>query len=456
MNLRSRHETMNDTRLNRARELFEQGLLALEQGQPQQAEQHLQACLQLVPGRVSPLVALGVAQLRLNQLPTALTTLDAALAQDGSRSDAWGHRADALLRLRRPAEALQSLDHADGHEAATAWHRAQAFNALGRHPEALGQLDLLLARDADHAATWLDRARTLQCLGRHGEAGPAYQRAVQLDATLGPAWTLLGQWYQDQGQPAAARQAFEQALALGDDPELNRWFLAALPAAHTGHDPQPTPERPPHHYVEQLFDGYAASFDQHLVHTLGYQAPQQLAALLAANPPVCRGAALDLGCGTGLCAALLQAHSTAVDGVDLSGAMIKQAQSRGVYRHLHQAEVVQHLQTTEERYAVLVAADVLIYIGSLQPLFAAARRVLLPGGVWALTVEVAADGRPFELRSSLRYAHSPAYLHSCAAAAGLRVARAESAPLRLHEGQPLQGLVVLLALDADASSSHRR
>ena len=435
---------MTSDRHEQARTLFEQALQALQQGQAQAAESTLLTCLQLMPGRVSPLVALGAARLRLDRASEALQALDEALAQEPSRSDAWGQRADALLRLGRPAEALKALDHADPDEAATAWLRAQALQALGQHTQALEQLDALLARDDQHAASWLQRARTLQCLGRHAEAGPAYQRAVQLDTTLGPAWTLLGQWQRDQGQWGAARQAFETALALGDDPELNRWFLAALPGAQA-HDPAAlAPAQPPPHYVQQLFDGYAAEFDQHLVQALAYQAPKRLAALLATQAPACTGAALDLGCGTGLCGALLRARCAAVDGVDLSSAMLQRAQALGLYRHLHQAEVVQHLQTTSERYALLLAADVLIYLGNLQDLFAAAHQVLLPAGVFAFTVEVAVDDVAYELRPSLRYAHSKSYLLKLAAEVGLQVLQLQRAPLRLHEGQPLQGLYGLL------------
>ncbi len=196
--------------------------------------------------------------------------------------------------------------------------------------------------------------------------------------------------------------------------------------------------------MQQLFDGYAADFDHHLVQNLNYQAPQRPAELLAAHPPKANGPALDLGCGTGLCAALLHKHGQGVDGVDLSGAMLQRARSLHVYRRVHQAEGVQHLQNTPERDALLRAADVLIYLGDLQALFSAVRRVLLPGGVFAYTVEEAADTVPFELRSSLRYAHGQRYLLKLAAEAGLRVGTVQRAPLRLHEGLPLQGLYVLL------------
>ncbi len=198
---------MTDTAFNQAHALFDQALQALQPGQPQAAENHLLACLQLMPGRASPWVALGAARLRLHRASDALLALDEALLQDPTRNDAWGHRADALLRLARPAEALQALDSADPAEAATAWHRAQALHALGRHAQALLLLDELLARADSHAPNWLERVRTLQCLGRHVEAGPAYQRALQADPALGPACSLFGQWLKDQGQMAERSRA---------------------------------------------------------------------------------------------------------------------------------------------------------------------------------------------------------------------------------------------------------
>ena len=81
---------------------------------------------------------------------------------------------------------------------------------------------------------------------------------------------------------------------------------------------------------------------------------------------------------------------------------------------------------------MLLAGDVLIYIGDLQDLLAAARQVLLPSGVFAFTAEMAADDdKTYELRPSLRYAHGKSYLQKSAAQAGLQVALLQQAPLRL-------------------------
>jgi predicted TPR repeat methyltransferase len=456
---------MNENPFDQARSLFEQGLQALQQGQPNDAETHLLACLQWMPGRVSPLVALGAARLRQGRAEDALAPLQDAVAQDPSRSDAWGHQADALLRLGRPEEALKALDHADPAEHATAWHRASALNALGQHALALDLLNTLGRQQPHHAATWLETGRTLQCLARHAEAGPAYQRAVELQSDLAQAWSLLGQWHQDQGQAEQAARALQQALALGHDPALNTWFLAA---AQGGQD---APDQAPQHYVQQLFDGYAAQFDHHLVQVLGYSAPQRLLDLLklkdAAAPAVATAPernALDLGCGTGLCGPGLRqwvGADGAVDGVDLSPGMLQHAQTLNVYRHLFRAEAVDHLLHTTQRYDLVLAGDVFIYIGALHTVFAAVRRVLRQGGQFVFSVEEigSAEVKPESasstaqttppgvlLRTSMRYAHTEGYLHEIAKQHGFSALALQRGPLRLHQGQPVAGLFMLLGL----------
>ena len=85
-----------------------------------------------------------------------------------------------------------------------------------------------------------------------------------------------------------------------------------------------------------------------------------------------------------------------------------------------------------------------IYVGELGDAFAAVRRALAPGGVFAFSVERAASGRDLELLPSLRYAHSHAYLERLAGAHGFRVRETFEAPLRDDQSRPVQGLYAYL------------
>jgi predicted TPR repeat methyltransferase len=152
---------------------------------------------------------------------------------------------------------------------------------------------------------------------------------------------------------------------------------------------------------------------------------------------------IDLGCGTGLCGPLLRPLARQLVGVDLSAGMLQQAQQRGCYDQLVQADVAQYLNdpnTLPGQAQALVSADVFIYIGDLQAVMAGARRVLAPGGWLALSVEEAPEAVDFELRQSSRYAQSARYLHTLATAQGLRLQHEARGPLRQDQGKDVTGL----------------
>ena len=93
----------------------------------------------------------------------------------------------------------------------------------------------------------------------------------------------------------------------------------------------------------------------------------------------------------------------------------------------------------------MIAADVFVYLGALEPVFEGARRVLEPGGVFCFSVEALDDASgDCLLLPSLRYAHSAPYLRRLAAAHGFEVAALEEHPLRRDERAPVRGLYAWL------------
>ena len=91
-----------------------------------------------------------------------------------------------------------------------------------------------------------------------------------------------------------------------------------------------------------------------------------------------------------------------------------------------------------------MAADVLIYLGDLAPLFAAVRATM-DRGVFCFSVETLADDdSDFQLQPSLRYAHSEAYLQRLAAAHGFTLLAAQHGAVREEQRRPIAGLFVYL------------
>ena len=394
-----------------ARRAFEAGLAAQQAGQLAEAELQYCASLSALPGRPSTLTNLGATLLALGRAAEALPLLQQASAAAPNHAEAWAHQGEALLALGRPAEALVAYARTlalPSPPPRAALRHAECLARLGRLDEALAEARSLCSHHADWAEPW----------------------------------RLAGSLHKDLGQPDEARAALQRATTLEPGDALSAWLLAGLRGAHDA----AVPPLPPPGYVETLFDAYAAEFEQHL-ESLEYRAPELLLRGLVGRR---YATALDLGCGTGRVGRLVRPLVGHLEGLDVSSAMVEQARAMGVYDELHVAELLAHLrQRPAASLALVMAADVFIYLGDLDPVFAAVRRTLAPGGVFAFSVETAPPGAAVALRPTARYAHGQAHLEALAARHGLVPACApEAATLRLEQRQPVAGQLWWLAAPA--------
>lgn len=399
--------------LEQARDHFLEGVAHFEQGRLEEARGCFEASLALAPGRASVLGNLGITLFRLGQARRARAVLAQAVAADPQHAAAW--------------VTLGLAAHADED-----W--AQAVEALERG----------LALQPGPAPTWLTLGRCRQRLGALAAALDAFERALEIDPACADAWTERGTVLRALGRKEAAAESFRRALDRGGDEALNRFFLASVSGA-------PGPSSPPRRYVESLFDDYATEFESHLVGELGYCGHTQLLApLLAAERRLTT--VLDLGCGTGLCGECVHGRADAVDGVDVSAAMVEQARARGVYRDVWHADVLDHLNANTRPYGLVMAADVFIYVGELDGIFAGVRRCLEADGRFVFTVELLADSEAAAtqcneapvLQPSLRYAHPEGYLRTLAQRHGFVVDALTVAPIRYEQGCPVPGAYVHL------------
>lgn len=342
----------------------------------------------------------GVAHYQAGRLPQAEQKFAGALALAPGRPSVLTNLGAVRLKLGRLEEAAALLQEALAQEPA--------------NPEALGLYATALAEQ-----------------GRTAEALDHFDRALAADARPAMLWLLRGTALRELGRAPEAAASFREALARGGDAQLLGYYLAGVEAG-------PIPQRPPRQYVETLFDNYAAQFNQHLVQALGYEAPRVLLQRLAAPPARWRHA-LDLGCGTGLAGPLLRPLAQRVTGVDLSAPMLERAAALGVYDSLQQADALEFLEAGDDRFDLVLAADVFIYVGALDGVFAALARRMPGGGSFCFTVEESA-GDAVVLRPSLRYAHSEAGIRALARQHGFGVAGLERRALRQDQGQPVAGL----------------
>jgi predicted TPR repeat methyltransferase len=153
--------------------------------------------------------------------------------------------------------------------------------------------------------------------------------------------------------------------------------------------------------VEDLFDGYAKTFDGHLQKVLQYDAPRIIREVLEkfqskrlekhSTPiPLSWSVAADIGAGTGLMGEQLRPHCFGkMIACDLSRKMLAVAKKKGIYDHIETADIVHFVKQIQPGGAdLIVAADVLIYLNSLEPLFDVVQKALSPGGLFAYTTEL--------------------------------------------------------------------
>jgi predicted TPR repeat methyltransferase len=271
-------------------------------------------------------------------------------------------------------------------------------------------------------------------------AADLFQQVLELAPDWAPAWFRLGEALESAGDSDSAIAAFRRSLELAPGDALGaKVRLARLGGIDASDSMTPG-------YVAALFDQYADRFDNHLTAALKYRGPDIIMQALHALHGSSKrrfffDAVMDLGCGTGLMAEAIRSHIGVIDGVDLSPAMVALAHKRSVYRELIVGDVTEALGGRE--YTLLLAADVLVYIGDLGPLFRAAAKALPPLGLFAFTVQ-AHDGKGFRLGPDLRFHHSLAYLAEAAHASGFNVRHAVTCVTREDAGEPVNGFVVVL------------
>lgn len=262
----------------------------------------------------------------------------------------------------------------------------------------------------------------------------AYNRALALEKS---------------GDFDAAAKAYAEVLAL--DPEDHGGAAVRLASMGRGE----TPEKAPDAYVTTLFDQHAEVFEDVLVEQLGYAVPvlvrQRLQAL--GLGPFKR--MLDLGCGTGLTGGTLRDMADDITGIDLSENMVEAAHEKDLYETLYVAEAVDFLDDNDdEAFDLITATDVLPYLGALEPLFFGAADNLLPDGLFIFSSEtLPADvlaGRSFIVGPHQRFAHAEEYVRQRLAATGFEVVELTDITVRMEEGQPIAGHLVVAKYNGES------
>jgi predicted TPR repeat methyltransferase len=353
---------------------------------------------------------LGLLRTQQGRIEQAIDLIGRAVAGDPQYVDAWSNLAIAYFRKRdlpqSEACCRKAIELAP--EFANAWaNLGMTLRARDAVEGALAAWGRALELQPDMRNVAISYGHALYRLERHAEALAFYRR-----------------WQQ----------------ASPEDPIPQHMLAAAGGAAQ--------PARASDGYVRDVFDDFAESFDQNL-EQLKYEAPQLLHAALLRPGQVPRQTGLrilDLGCGTGLCGALLRPWAARLVGVDLSPKMLSKAAARAVYDQLNCAELTRWLAEGAQPFDVVVCADVLCYFGDLAEVLRCVRAVLSPGGTFTCSLEAlqqSTAGLRYTLLPHGRYQHDRAYVEQTLGSAGFNSVSINEAILRYERSEPVIGHIIV-------------
>jgi predicted TPR repeat methyltransferase len=326
------------------------------------------------------------------------------------------HRGGLLLRLTLQKALVASGDA--NAALATARESAQLYPDAAPVAVALGQV--------------------LRVSGHIPAAIGEFQRALRLDGGHLSARAELGATWLDAGEAEKALESWRGIPREELTPELRAMIADAERSL--------SQSRSDARYVRHLFDQFSSDYDARMLTQLAYRAPvilREFAQFLGLAGRA-RYSILDLGCGTGLMGEAVRDWARRLDGVDLSLQMIEKARAKGIYDALYDADICSWLEEPGQRYDLIIAADTIVYLGDLAPLYSTVSKRLEEDGTFLFTTEKR-EGDGFELGPKRRWRHSESYLRSQAQHAGLRVAGLMSCVPRTEAGQPVPGWAVALA-----------
>ena len=381
------------------------GTVYLDKSQPDKAEQVFEKAAALKPPNLSACYNLATLKQRGGDHHTASKIYTTILKEQPDYGQVWNNLGIAYKETGELDEVIPCFEQAVKH----APDMAEAWNNLG------------VAQDERNLVE---------------EAIISYQKAIEIRPDYTSAHFNLGSSLHKLKRFTEAEVHFRRTLEINPDDEPARFMLQSIGVISK------TAEAAPAEHVRRIFDQCAGTFEKTLVEDLEYKTPALLFNLV--RPHLKEGLRiLDLGCGTGLGAALYKPFASHLTGVDISSKMLEQAAVKNVYDQLKLFDLLKDWSFPEQ-FDLIYSSDVFVYLGNLQNVFGSISSYLSDGGLVAFSVErLADDSLDYELHSGGRYAHSQNYLENCMEPHGLKLLDAVPAAIRKQSGNEVEGLLVV-------------
>lgn len=371
------------------------------------AQKALARAMQLDPARAGAWHLMGVVAYRSRALPAAVELISRAIAIDPEVAQFYFDLGNVRLTQKQWPEATACFH--------------QALRIRPRYVEAINNL-----------------GNAFRKMNRLAEAEACYRETLEIRPDLPIVRRNLAAILLQQNKREEALVACRQVLEILPDDGRTRYMAAFLSGESR--------ETAPTEFLVALFDEYAERFEDHLTTHLQYRVPQLLRESVERILPDTRTDRniLDLGCGTGLGGRAFRDLARRMVGVDLSSRMVEKARECGAYDEVQVAEIHAALASSSEQFDLILAADVLIYVGELDTFLKSCLKALAPQGIIAFSTE-RDETDTFTLRPTGRFTHGESYIRRIAQDNGLAVLCCDEIAGRTEENQPVPGQVFALS-----------
>ncbi|MBF0193601.1 MAG: tetratricopeptide repeat protein [Magnetococcales bacterium] len=303
---------------------------------------------------------------------------------------------------------------------------ATSLLPLGQKEEAILSYTKAISLEPSLPEFHYNLANVHKELKRFKEAIASYKKAISINPIYIDAHFHLGSSLIEDEQFDEAVKCFKKLLTIKPDfPEATH-LLNAL----TGN----TSETAPREYVKGVFNSYADNFESHLINTLKYKTPSLIKDAVVKHVGDKKNfkSVLDIGCGTGLMGVEVRDIAEKLIGIDLSENMISLAKKKSVYDDLYVDDIIDRMQSLNSNFELILASDVFVYIGDLEPIFRCINKYSTKETIFAFSTEHT-DDDGFIIQNTGRYAHSKSYIFTLAEKLGLKIEYFTKTKLRKHK-----------------------
>lgn len=442
------------------------------QGLFNQAADVLQKTLSSHPTYAAAFNNLGTVFYAQGKLSDAITAYRNAIAQEPTFIDAYYNLGLALGKHDQLDEAIavyQQLLQLSPEHVAARFHLASTYMRHEKLKEAIAEFILIEKKEPHHfetqsnlAACYLKNSAFMDAknhykkalelmpndsqilfnlgvidtqLGNIDSAIQFYQKALQIQPDLFAAHNNLGTAFLAKQHIPFALHHFEAAAKLQPENKSLQYTIKAL-------SQNQQLLSAPTDYVKSLFDSYADHYDEHLMNALEYKIPAHFQRALTKLQPASWDI-LDLGCGTGLCGTIAKPFAKKLMGVDLSEKMLDIARDKNIYDTLECDEFNAFLSKPRTAFDLIIAGDVLVYMGDLTLLFKNIQKALRAKGMFLFNCEIN-ENEDYKMNQSGRFSHQKKYIEILAKKNDLAVIHYEKAVTRMQNNEPVYGHIFVL------------